>query len=76
MDKAGDYVDERPQGKYQSQVDAAQDNGGTGRDMDRPVVAGLRRALRDGAPSQLGDGRLVATSAQSDDLTSGNGATL
>ncbi|MEU4118804.1 antitoxin [Kitasatospora sp. NPDC028055] len=25
VDKAGDYVDERTQGKYQSQVDTAQD---------------------------------------------------
>ncbi|ANZ14621.1 antitoxin [Streptomyces noursei] len=41
IDKAGDYVDERTQGKYQSQVDTAQDKlkeqlGGTDRDTDRP----------------------------------------
>ncbi|GAA2643701.1 antitoxin [Streptomyces lunalinharesii] len=41
VDKAGDYVDERTQGKYQSQVDTAQDKlkeqlGGTDRDTDRP----------------------------------------
>ncbi|MFF0623666.1 antitoxin [Streptomyces sp. NPDC004296] len=41
VDKAGDHVDERTQGKYQSQVDTAQDKlkeqmGGTDRDTDRP----------------------------------------
>ncbi|MEU7636188.1 antitoxin [Streptomyces sp. NPDC039016] len=41
VDKAGDYVDERTQGKYQSQADTAQDKlkeqmGGTDRDTDRP----------------------------------------
>ncbi|WP_438484351.1 antitoxin [Streptomyces sp. S186] len=41
IDKAGDYVDERTQGKYQSQVDTAQDKlkeqlGGTDRDTDQP----------------------------------------
>ncbi|WP_073947859.1 antitoxin [Streptomyces kebangsaanensis] len=41
VDKAGDYVDERTQGKYRSQVDTAQDRireqlGEQGPDQDQP----------------------------------------
>ncbi|MCK7621576.1 antitoxin [Streptomyces sp. RS10V-4] len=41
IDKAGDYVDERTQGKYRSQVDTAQDKlrdqlGDQGRDRPQP----------------------------------------
>ncbi|GAA0448120.1 antitoxin [Streptomyces olivaceiscleroticus] len=38
VDKAGDFVDERTQGKYSSQVDTAQDKlrDQLGRDQDRP----------------------------------------
>lgn len=41
IDKAGDFVDEKTQGKYSPQVDTAQDKlreqlGGTGTDRDTP----------------------------------------
>ncbi|MFK0290616.1 antitoxin [Streptomyces sp. NPDC090442] len=41
IDKAGDYADEKTQGKYSGQVDTAQDKlkeqlGGTDRDTDQP----------------------------------------
>ncbi|WP_052864306.1 antitoxin [Streptomyces niger] len=38
VDKAGDFVDEKTQGKYSSQVDTAQDKlrDQLGRDQDRP----------------------------------------
>ncbi|MEW1862737.1 antitoxin [Streptomyces sp. NBC_00669] len=41
IDKAGDFVDDKTQGKYQSQVDTAQDKlndqlGGTDRKDDNP----------------------------------------
>ncbi|OIJ86230.1 kanamycin biosynthetic protein [Streptomyces sp. MUSC 14] len=38
IDKAGDFVDEKTQGKYQSQVDTAQDKlkEQLGRDTDNP----------------------------------------
>lgn len=38
IDKAGDFVDEKSQGKYSSQVDTAQEKlkGQLGRDQDQP----------------------------------------
>ncbi|ARF58920.1 antitoxin [Streptomyces gilvosporeus] len=41
IDKSGDYVDEKTQGKYSGQIDTAQDKlkeqlGGMDRDTDRP----------------------------------------
>ncbi|KOU00213.1 antitoxin [Streptomyces sp. WAC 06783] len=38
VDKAGDFVDDRTQGKYSGQVDTAQDKlkGQLGRDQDQP----------------------------------------
>ncbi|MEU4347620.1 antitoxin [Streptomyces sp. NPDC023838] len=41
VDKAGDFVDERTQSKYSSQVDTAQDKlkDQLGRDQDQPPMA-------------------------------------